>query len=135
LAVPAAPELREAQFTCGKARPSALTRIWTRIKRSSAVISPVRSDRARVTRALKKDRHGFQHRFDPALFGSSHELRRCHTSNGSYGSNYFFDEADVAASLDACNSNLGKIVGVRAKTHVLVQIMRGNVVAPHHAKI
>src|SRR6266566_1060091 len=135
LPVRAATQFAHAQFHWGRPPPAALPRIWMRINRSYAVISPVRSDRARVTRALKKDRHGFQHRFDPALFGSSHELRRCHTSNGSYGSNYFFDEADVAASLDACNSNLGKVVGVRAKTHVLVQIMRGNVVAPHHAKI
>jgi hypothetical protein len=47
--------------------------MWMRINRSYAVISPVRSNRASVTGALKKDGHGFQHRFDPALLGSSHE--------------------------------------------------------------
>jgi hypothetical protein len=36
-------------------------------------IRPVRSHRARVTCALKENWHGFQHRFDPAFFGSSHE--------------------------------------------------------------
>ena len=35
----------------------------------------------------------------------------------------FFDKADIAASFDAGNSNLGKVRGVCAKTHVLVQIM------------
>jgi hypothetical protein len=47
-----------------------------RINRSYAVTGPVRLHRARVTRALKKDRHGFQHRFDPALFRSFHESRK-----------------------------------------------------------
>ena len=36
----------------------------------------------------------------------------------------FFDEADVAASFNAGKSNLGQVVGVCAKTHVLIQIMR-----------
>ena len=31
-----------------------------------------RSDRAGVARALKKNRHGFQHRFDPPLFRPFH---------------------------------------------------------------
>ena len=47
----------------------------------------------------------------------------------------FFYEADVAASFDACQANRGNVVGVRAKTHVLLQIMRGDMVAPHRAKI
>ena len=38
--------------------------------------------------------------------------------------NLFFDEANVAASFDARESNTGKVVDVRAKTHVFVQIMR-----------
>ena len=88
--VRAATQFTQAQFHCGKPPPAALPRIWMRINRSYAVISPVRSDRARVTRAFKKDRHGFQHRFNPAFFGSSHESRRSHRSNQSYGSNYFF---------------------------------------------
>jgi len=45
------------------------------------------------------------------------------------------DETDVATSFDAGNSNLGKVVAVRAKTHVLLQIVRGDVVASHHRKI
>src|SRR6266516_7601729 len=81
---------------------------------------PVRSHRACVTCALKENGHGFQHRFDPAFFGSSHESRRCHRSNGSCWSNYFFDEADVAAAFDASKLDLGKFVGMCAKTHVLV---------------
>ena len=40
-----------------------------------------------------------------------------------YGSNLFFDEADVAAAFHARDSNIGKVVRVRAKTHVFVQIM------------
>jgi hypothetical protein len=32
-----------------------------------------RSDRACVTGALEKDRYGFEHRFNPSLFGSSHK--------------------------------------------------------------
>ena len=35
----------------------------------------------------------------------------------------FFNEADVATALDACHSNLRKVIGMRAKTHVLIQIM------------
>src|SRR5206468_7882750 len=50
---------------------------------------PVRSHRARVTCALKENGHGFQHRFDPAFFGSYHESRRYHRTNGSCWSNYF----------------------------------------------
>jgi hypothetical protein len=40
---------------------------------SCAVTNRVRSDRAGVTRALKKDRHGFQHRFDPPFFSPFHD--------------------------------------------------------------
>lgn len=35
----------------------------------------------------------------------------------------FFEEADVAAALHARDSNPRKLVGVRAKAHVFVQIM------------
>ena len=47
-------------------------------------------------------------------------------SNRSYAIwvNLFFDEADVAAAFHACESNMGKVVHVYAKTHVFVQIMR-----------
>ena len=78
LPVRAATQFAHAQFHWGRPPPAALPRIWIRINRRSAVINPVRSDRARVTRALKKDRHGFQHWLDPALFGSSHNPHRCH---------------------------------------------------------
>src|SRR4029077_9159809 len=76
--VRAATQLAQAQFHCGKPPPSALPRIWMRINRNFAVLSPVRSDCARVTGALEKDRHSFQHRLDPALFGSSHTPGRSH---------------------------------------------------------
>ena len=72
--VRAAMQFAQAQFHCGKPPPAAVPRIWMRINRSFAVLGPVRSDRAGVTGALEKDRHGFQHRLDPALFGSSHEF-------------------------------------------------------------
>src|SRR5438128_7804654 len=54
------------------------------------VVNPVRSNRTRVTGALEKDRHGFQRRFDPPLFGPSHGPYLSHRSDESYGSNYFF---------------------------------------------
>ena len=41
-----------------------------------------------------------------------------------FGSNLFFDEADVAAAFHARDSNTGKVVRVYAKTHVFVQMMR-----------
>jgi hypothetical protein len=71
--VRAATQFPQAQFHWGKPPPAPLPRIWIRINRSSAAIISLGSHRARVTRTFKKDRHGFQHRFDPALFGSSHE--------------------------------------------------------------
>ena len=43
-----------------------------------------------------------------------------------------FDEADVAAPFHARDSNIEKIVCVYAKAHVFVQIMRRDMVAPHH---
>ncbi len=73
-----ATQFAQAQFHWGRPPPAALPRMWIRINRSSAAITSLRSDRACVTRALKEDRHGFQHRFDPALFGSSHESYRFH---------------------------------------------------------
>ena len=86
------------------------------------VIFPVRSDRAGVTGAFKKDRHRFERRFDPPFF-RSHELVNFHKSYALWV-NLFFDEADVAAAFHACESNMGKIIHVYAKTHVFVQIMR-----------
>ena len=47
----------------------------------------------------------------------------------------FFDEADVAATFYARDSDIGKVVRVCAKTHVFVQIMRRDVVAPCHGLI
>ena len=38
--------------------------------------------------------------------------------------NLFFDEADVATAFDTRNADLRNVVGVSAKTHVFVQIMR-----------
>src|SRR4029077_12461094 len=73
-----ATQLGQAQFHCGKPPPAALPRMWMRINRSFAEPSPVRSNCARVTGALEKDRHSFQHWFDPALFASSHTPCRFH---------------------------------------------------------
>src|SRR5205809_1482599 len=53
------------------------------------IVNLVRSNCTRVTGALEKDRHGLQHRFDPPLFGPSHESLVSHRSDQSYGSNYF----------------------------------------------
>src|SRR5207247_9902779 len=53
------------------------------------IVNLVRSDCTRVTGALEKDRHGLQRRFDPPLFGPSHESHVSHRSDESYGSNYF----------------------------------------------
>src|SRR5712664_1220386 len=78
LPVRAATQFAQAQFHWGRPPPAALPRIWMRINRRCAVINAVGSDRARVTRALKKDRHGFQHWFDPALFGPSHKSHGLH---------------------------------------------------------
>ena len=46
-------------------------------------------------------------------------------SNRSYAIwvNLFFDEADVAAAFDACESNIGKVVDLCVKAHIFVQIM------------
>src|SRR5262249_8104279 len=49
--------------------------------------------------------------------------------------NLFFDEADVAAAFHASESNIRKVVRVYAKPHVFVQIMCGDVIAPHHGYI
>ena len=89
LPVRAATQFSQAQFHWGRPPPAALPRISMRINRRSAVINPVRSDRARVTRALKEDRHGFQNRFDPALFGSSHESYRFHRWMSDEGQTIF----------------------------------------------
>ena len=74
--VRAAVQFAQAQFHCGRPPPAALPRIWMRINPEfSESDNDVRSNRARVTGALEKDRNGFQHRFDPPLFGSSHKSR------------------------------------------------------------
>src|SRR6266704_193476 len=52
-------------------------------------VNPVRSNCTRVTGALEKDRHGLQHRFDPSLFGPSHESHVSDRSDEPFGSNYF----------------------------------------------
>ena len=89
LPVRAATQFAQAQFHWGRPPPAVLPRMWMRINRSSAAITSLRSDRARVTRALKEDRHGFQHRFDPALFGPSHKSRRFHRCMSDRGQIYF----------------------------------------------
>ena len=85
------------------------------------MLNTVRSDRASVTGAFKKDRHRFERRFDPPFFRSHESLN----SIRSYAIwvNSFFDEADVAAAFHARDSNPGKVLDVCAKTHVFVQIM------------
>jgi hypothetical protein len=35
----------------------------------------------------------------------------------------FFDKADIATALHACNSNLGKVVAMCVEPHVFVQIV------------
>ena len=118
----AATQFTQAQFHCGRPPPAALPRIWIRINRTYRRNYPVRSDRAGVTGAFKKDRHCFERRFDPPFFRSHESL----SSIRSYAIwvNLFFDEADVAAAFHARDSNIGKVVRVYAKTHVFVQIMR-----------
>ena len=60
---------------------------------------PVRSDRAGITGAFKKDWHCFERRLDPPFF-RSHESRSFIKSYAIWV-NLFFDEADVAAALHA----------------------------------
>ena len=47
----------------------------------------------------------------------------------------FFDKTDVATAFDAGKPNLGNIVQMCIQTHVLLQVVRGDVVTPHHPKI
>src|SRR5882672_2931633 len=47
----------------------------------------------------------------------------------------FFDKTDVATAFDAGKANLGKIVEMCIQTHILLQVVRGDVVTPHHAKV
>jgi hypothetical protein len=82
----------------------------------------VRSNRACVTGALEKDRNGFQRRFDPLLFGSSHKSRALIEQMDRMGK-LFFDKADVAAAFDPCEPNLRQIVDLAVKAHVLLQIV------------
>ena len=91
-----------------------------------------RSDRAGVTGAFKKDWHRFERRFDPPFF-RSHESFSFHKSYAIWV-NSFFDEADVAAAFDACESNIGKVVDLCVKAHIFVQIMHRGVIAPHHTE-
>jgi hypothetical protein len=85
----AATQLVHAQFHWGKPPPAALPRIWIRINPSFRSRYPVRSNCTRVTGALEKDRHGLQHRFDPPLFGPSHESHGSDRSAEPFWSNYF----------------------------------------------
>ena len=85
------------------------------------VLMSPRSDRAGVTGAFKKDWHRFERRFDPPFF-RSHESFSFHKSYAIWV-NSFFDEADVAAAFDACESNIGKVVDLCVKAHIFVQIM------------
>jgi hypothetical protein len=70
----AATQFTQAQFHCGKPPPAALPRIWIRINRTYDRKFRVRSDRAGVTGAFKKDRHCFERRFDPPFFRSHESL-------------------------------------------------------------
>ena len=83
--VRAAAQFTQAQFHCGRPPPAALPRIWMRINPEfSESDNYVRSNCACVTGALEKDRNGFQRRFDPLLFGSSHKSPvRFHVSHHS----------------------------------------------------
>src|SRR5262249_21015216 len=54
-----------------------------------SALMPFRSDRACVTRALEKDRHGLERRFDPAPFVSPHKSHACHRSRADSGQIYF----------------------------------------------
>ena len=94
----------------------------------------VRSNRACVAGALEKDRNGFHRWFDPPLFGSSHKSRALIEHMGRMGK-LFFDKTDVAAAFDAREPNPGKVVDVCAKTHILFQIVHGEMVAAHRRKI
>ena len=47
----------------------------------------------------------------------------------------FFDKTDVATAFDVGKANLGKIVQMCIQTHILLQVVRGDVVTPHHSKI
>ena len=58
----------------------------------------------------------------------------CHKASRPYGK-LFFNKTDVAAAFDPGNANLGKIVQMCIQTHVLLQVVCGDVVTPHHPKI
>ena len=133
--VRAAAQFAQAQFHCGRPPPAALPRIWMRINPEfSESDNYVRSNRPSITGALEKDRNGLQHRFDPLLFCSSHKSGALIEHMGRVGK-LFFDKADVAAAFDASKANLGKIVEMCIQTHILLQVVRGDVVTPHHPKI
>src|SRR5581483_946356 len=47
----------------------------------------------------------------------------------------FFDKTDIPTSFDAGEPNFRQVIEVRIETHVLIQVVRGDVVMPHHLKV
>jgi hypothetical protein len=110
----------QAQFHCGRPPPAALPRTRRRIGITSA-----RSDRPGVTGALEKDRHVFHRRFQPFPFLlheiDGHIVR--HAAANVNDQSLGFHKADIAAAFHARDPNLGKVVRVRVKAKVLLQIV------------
>src|SRR5206468_8923774 len=103
----AAVQFAQAQFHCGRPPPAALPRIWMRINPElTESDNHARSNRTCVAGALEKDRNGFQHRFDPPLFCSSHKSGALLEHPGHMGKS-FFNKTDVAAAFHAGNPNSG----------------------------
>ena len=46
-----------------------------------------------------------------------------------------FDNADVTAAFHAGESNFRKVIEMSIEAHILLQVMHGDVVAPHHGKV
>ncbi len=91
----AARQLAQEQFHCGRPPPAALPRIRTRID-----FTPARSDRARVTRALEKDRHVFHCGFNPLFPVHSKKIGTFFTA----GLTHFFLVLFIKASLYIASS-------------------------------
>ena len=111
----AARQFAQTQFHCGKPPPAALPRMWMRINRSVRRDYPFESNSARVTGALKKNRHRFERRLDPPFLIPPHKSHASHRSFANSGQ-IIFDEADVAAAFHARDSDIEKVVRVCAKT-------------------
>jgi hypothetical protein len=47
----------------------------------------------------------------------------------------FFDKTNVAAAFDTSEPNFRQVVKVGIQTHILLQVVLGDVVTPHHLKI